>query len=188
MGRFKIRIHPSVLLGLSIALIALPFRWVIAWILAGLFHELFHVVALYYFGEKRIALEIRMYGAKILASSINGINAILAYLMGPFGGIILMSARRYIPTIATCAFLQSMYNLLPIYPLDGGCIVLAILEMSNNRGNTLRIMNGISCFITVVILCLAVIMKSKILLALFAILGFKMIKNRPCKQIDEIVQ
>ena len=52
-------------------------------------------------------------------------------LTGPLGGLCLLPFLRWIPRIAICAGVQSLYNLLPVYPLDGGralrCIVLRYL-------------------------------------------------------------
>ena len=41
-------------------------------------------------------------------------------LAGPLGGLVLLLFLRHIPRIAICAGVQSFFNLLPIYPLDGG--------------------------------------------------------------------
>ena len=41
-------------------------------------------------------------------------------LAGPCGGLLLLVFARWIPRTAICAAFQSAFNLLPVYPLDGG--------------------------------------------------------------------
>ena len=41
-------------------------------------------------------------------------------LAGPAGGLLLLLLLRWMPVIALTGAVQSMYNLLPIYPTDGG--------------------------------------------------------------------
>ena len=45
---------------------------------------------------------------------------LICALAGPAGGLILLIFARWIPRIAICAAVQALYNLLPVYPLDGG--------------------------------------------------------------------
>ena len=41
-------------------------------------------------------------------------------LAGPFGSLMLLLFARWIPRTAVCAAFHALYNLLPVYPLDGG--------------------------------------------------------------------
>jgi stage IV sporulation protein FB len=45
---------------------------------------------------------------------------LICALAGPLGGMTLLLFARTIPETAMCALVQSIFNLLPYYPLDGG--------------------------------------------------------------------
>lgn len=45
---------------------------------------------------------------------------LLCVLAGPAVSFSLLALARFFPRIAICGLVQGIYNLLPIYPLDGG--------------------------------------------------------------------
>ena len=55
---------------------------------------------------------------------------LLSALAGPAGGFMLFALHPVLPRLATAGLVQSVYNLLPVYPLDGGRIFRCILEMT----------------------------------------------------------
>lgn len=53
-------------------------------------------------------------------------------ISGPLGSLLILLFARQLPLVAVCVVIQSLYNLLPIYPLDGGralkCLLLGWLN------------------------------------------------------------
>ena len=41
-------------------------------------------------------------------------------LAGPCGSLLLMCFAVWFPRTAVCGFIHGLYNLIPVYPLDGG--------------------------------------------------------------------
>lgn len=41
-------------------------------------------------------------------------------LAGPAGSLLLVLTFRMFPRVAVCALVQAAFNLLPVFPLDGG--------------------------------------------------------------------
>ncbi len=120
MGKIKVHISASAGIAFALAILVLPLRWVLAAMLAGMFHELCHILAIYACKGKIGSLTIGSSGAKLDVTGLNDKKELLCAIAGPLGGFALLFLAQYIPRIAVCAAFQSLYNLLPIYPLDGG--------------------------------------------------------------------
>ncbi|MBQ3215407.1 MAG: hypothetical protein IJB11_04730 [Oscillospiraceae bacterium] len=109
-----------ILLLLALAILVLPLQWVVAAVAAAAFHELCHVLAVKACGGKIIRFRAGISGANMEAAGLSDGQIILCALAGPLGGLSLLLLVRWIPRIALCAAAQSLFNLMPLYPLDGG--------------------------------------------------------------------
>ena len=121
-------VKPSFLLLLVISLLAVPLKWLVSWLAAALVHELFHYVALCLCRISVISVTVGVGGAKISTAPLSVGQECFCALAGPFGGLVLLFLSSYAPAVAVCAFFQSTYNLLPIYPLDGGRAVYCLIQ------------------------------------------------------------
>ncbi len=65
------------------------------------------------------------------ADGMSSGKSVICILSGPMGSLLLFLFVRWIPRIAFCGLLQGIYNLLPIYPLDGGRVVRCMLDLKN---------------------------------------------------------
>ena len=68
-------------------------------------------------------------GAVMEATPMSAGRELLCVLAGPVGGLLLASFYRGIPRVAICAAAQSAFNLLPVYPLDGGRAMGCMVEL-----------------------------------------------------------
>ena len=115
-----------VLLLLALSLLILPLRWLLAVLLAGAVHELGHYVALRLCGVNVSNLRIGIGGARMTVGDMGRWQELLCALAGPMAGLSLILLARWLPRTAVCACIHSAYNLLPVYPLDGGRAVHCI--------------------------------------------------------------
>lgn len=105
---------------LALLCLILPLDWMIAAITAGAFHELCHVLAVKLTGGTIYDLKIGTEGAVMDVSCQSFGSELICALAGPAGSISLLLFAEYMPKVAICGMVQGIYNLLPVYPLDGG--------------------------------------------------------------------
>lgn len=102
-------------------LLLLPLKWLVAAFVAATFHEACHGLAIRLSGGRLGTLRIGVGGA-VMEADIPSLGAqCLCALAGPAGSLFLLLALcRIWPELALCAGVQGLFNLLPVYPLDGG--------------------------------------------------------------------
>ena len=127
-SRIEWIISPQFYYGCASLLLIFPFRLIVSWFLAAAVHELCHYTVLRLCNVKVTQIRIGMLGAVITTEEIPSYYyEMLAALGGPAGGLLLLIFARQMPYVAICALFQSLFNLLPIYPLDGGRAVRNLL-------------------------------------------------------------
>lgn len=105
----------------------LPIKWAAAIVLAAAVHEAGHMAAIILMGGEVLAVRVGGNGTVIETNPLSARAEFVSALAGPLSGGILLLFSRWIPRTAVCAGFQSVYNLLPIYPLDGGRALRCLL-------------------------------------------------------------
>lgn len=113
---------------LALALMMLPLQWVLAILIAAAFHEFCHFLAVRLCGGQMVGLKLTPHGAQMEVEGLSQWQELICSLAGPVGGFMLLPFLRYIPMIAICAVCQSLFNLIPVYPLDGGRALRCLLQ------------------------------------------------------------
>lgn len=127
--RLHINVSPQVYIFAAVLLLIVPVPWLCGWVAAVLVHEISHCIALRVCGKKIDTILLNMAGASIQTESLSDWQTIFCSLAGPLGGLLLLLAVRVFPQAAICAVLLSIYNLLPIFPLDGGRVLYGFMHM-----------------------------------------------------------
>lgn len=138
-------ISPGFCFALSLVLLILPIRWVGAWLIAAAIHELFHYIALKLCGIEISNIKLGFSGAVIETEPMSNSQETLCAIAGPIGGLAITLLGPWIPCTAICAVIHSLYNLLPIYPLDGARALRGVLQMLFNQCWTFRIQQILEC-------------------------------------------
>lgn len=116
--------------------------------LAATFHELGHILCLRYTGATIHTLSLGLHGAVMETAPLSYGQEILCALAGPAFGLLLLPLSRVYPWLAFWGLCQSLYNLLPLYPLDGGRVLRALLclllplETAQRWSNTIGILSA----------------------------------------------
>ena len=115
---------------LALTLLVLPLPWVAAAALAAAVHELCHYLAIAALGGQVGRIAVGSGGAAMELGCLSPVRELLAAAAGPVGSLSLMLMGRFFPRLALCGLVQGLFNLLPIYPLDGGRILRRALELA----------------------------------------------------------
>lgn len=120
MNSPRISVMSEMLLVLAMLLLLLPLQWVFAWFGAVAFHEACHYGALRLCGNRVFRIKLTLSGAFMETEALTRGKGFFCALAGPVGGLLLLFLAGWFPRLAICGLFQSAYNLLPIFPLDGG--------------------------------------------------------------------
>lgn len=113
-------IRPGAVILLALLCYLAPLRAAGAFLLAVTVHELGHLGAITLCGGRLRGLCLGTGGAVIQVEGLRPGQELFCALAGPGAGLLLLAFGKLLPVTALVALCHSLYNLLPIYPLDGG--------------------------------------------------------------------
>ena len=179
---------------LALLLLTVPFPWLAAAAAAGTFHELCHLGALRLLGIRVRRLELGAGGASMETEPMERCQELLAAAAGPLGSLALLGCLHRFPRLALCGGIQGIFNLLPVWPLDGGRILHCLFTLRYSEEKS-RFLLGILEDLTLWALFLGAVTLSfvyfrgiaPVSLALAMVMKAKMRKT-PCQDADQRVQ
>ena len=188
----RIVFEPGFFIMLSIALLIIPVRWIISWFIAVFVHELSHFVALRLCNVSVFQISIDMFGTDIQTDAMSTGQEIVSAIAGPLGSLLLLLFLRVFPYISLCALAQLLFNLIPIYPMDGGRVVTGICVGLLGRRRGVGLSKAVSLTFWVFLLCTSLFISFQYKLGVTPVLIAVLIIARtlkiPCKERQLIVQ
>lgn len=133
MGRLKMQLSPGLLIWAAAALLVLPLGWLLAWGCAVCIHELGHLAMLRLLKLPVQGMNADGSGIRLRTEFAYAWQELLCALAGPAAGLLLLLAAPVFPRLALCGAFHSLYNLLPVYPLDGGRVLWALFGEKTGR-------------------------------------------------------
>ena len=194
LTKLTVAIEPAFCVLLALSLLVFPVEWICAWFAATLVHELGHYLSLRMLRVNISALQINSRGVLMRSDPLTDIQHAVCSLSGPVAGLMLLPLAKYWPALAICGFIQSVFNLIPIYPLDGGAVIHFLL--ANCFGESVAwiiskvIGTCLQMLIPILLFVLGISLRSVpffLLIALVFVFKTKGIKS-PCKHRKVIVQ
>ena len=139
---------PGFFLYLAILLFVLPLPWVLAALTAGMIHELGHLIALKSMKISVMTVRLEAAGVRLLTAPCSDGQELVCAAAGPASGLLMGLLFPFFPRFAFCAMAQTLFNLLPLLPFDGGRVLRsgASVLLGQSRGGRLyRILERVIC-------------------------------------------
>lgn len=129
MKHTKVVISAGAYFALAAAVLILPVNLLLSAILAAAFHELCHLAVMWILGISVAEIRVGMGSVQIITGLMAPAQELLCAIAGPCGSFVLLFLSKYAPVLSLCGLIQGLFNLLPFYPLDGGRVFWAAIQM-----------------------------------------------------------
>jgi len=120
-----LRIEASGLILGAFALLLLPPAWVFSAVAAMAVHELGHYACARMLDIPVRAVRVWAGGCRMETGPMTQLQEGLCAGAGPIASLMLACFCKQLPLIGLCGLVQGLYNLLPVFPMDGGRILRA---------------------------------------------------------------
>lgn len=182
----RLTVYPSFVLFVCILLWLEQGHFALIFLCSAALHECAHLLALRLTGVAVYGMELRASGAVLHTGSASYGKEAVCTAAGPFANLLLLAVcfHRF-PAAAPVNLLLLCYNLLPIYPLDGGRLlrILLCVLFGAQRGERLseRITVILTGLIAVCGIAATCVLHMGLYPCLIAAFFLCRIANTPCK-------
>ena len=156
MARRSITFSAGFCIMLALAILLIPVSWLVSVLAAAIVHELCHHLAIRFMTGSWASTRLLFHSARIAIPDLSAGNEAFCALAGPAGGMMLACLWEYFPKLAICGLMQSIYNMIPVYPMDGGRVVRILLSLFCTPPVVRAIMNCIAILFRIVCLLVGV--------------------------------
>lgn len=135
---------------------ALPGGAFLSLLAATTIHEIGHILCITYMGAGVTSLTLRFGGAVMDTTPLTYGQEVVCSLGGPLASLLLLLFRQRFPWLGFWGAVQGLYNLLPVYPLDGGRALRGLLGSRLTLEQVVFRSRCVSGFVLVLLLGLSI--------------------------------
>ena len=171
MGRLKIKFHPLFVIFLILLLFSNNILNVASYLICVFLHELGHYVVAQSLGYRLNKISFMPFGASISGKEnvfYSLKHEILVSIAGPFVNLILLiiclacfwlfpCCYFYLEPFYYANLITLIFNFLPVYPLDGGRVLYAILKKKYKQEQAYRRVKIVGIIISILLFVLFII-------------------------------
>lgn len=135
----KLDFSPGWYFSTAMGILILPVRWLAAVYLAVLIHELGHIIVMRLQNVTIYSVRFHGCGAVIFSQPMTAKREWICAAAGPAASLLLLPFLRIYPELAFCGLCQGLFNLMPVYPFDGGRMIRALIgsRKYSDRGSAI---------------------------------------------------
>lgn len=169
-GDDTLEIQADFFIYVAILIVIMPIKLVLAWLVAAGLHELCHYIPLRIFRIHVVRLTLGHNGAVMHTEGMLPWQELVSTLCGPAAGVVLLLLSRWFPLLAACGLIQSIYNMLPFYPLDGGRAIRLLMDIAHVPLKYRKVFSRIKKITVILMVCAVVYICRHTVLLLYAII------------------
>lgn len=171
MAKLKIKFHPIFFIFLILLILSNNFLSVLSHILCVFLHELGHFIVANFLGYKLNKVTFLPFGAS-LSGKENAFykpkHEILVSIAGPLVNLFLLIlclslfwcfpiCYGYLQEFYFANLVTLIFNFLPVYPLDGGRVLYAIIKTKKSQNKAYKITKLVGIVISIILFVLFII-------------------------------
>lgn len=180
----QILLNPWACIMVAFSLLTVGWQWTLSWLISAFVHEMFHMVAILLVRGNISQVKISTKGMEMITQIDSFSGNLISSLAGPAGSALILLFSKSFPRLALCATVHLCFNLLPIYPLDGGRVIKLLLSKVLSASAVATVMMTVENAILILITATALVLCFACHLGALPMLALVMIVLRikkPCK-------
>ena len=190
----RLQIEPGAYFVVAAGLLLLPLRFVLAMATAAAVHEFFHYLSAKIMRIQVYSLKIHAKGCLLDMEPMSRKQELLCAAAGPVGSLLLLGLIHFFPLLALCGAVQGFFNLLPLYPMDGGRILYCAAALFSGEQIAGQVVKWSGRMVFLLLLCAGVYLELRVewgvLPAVFGVFWYICMgkAKNPCKLVKQGVQ
>lgn len=125
-------------------------------LLAATLHEIFHLAFMDFMKVKIKKVSLGITGAVIESEPMTYPKEIICAAVGPIANLLCVFLWEAAPVFSAVNLVLFLYNILPVYPLDGGRILRACLLLKKEEYSVIKMIHYINIVVCAAVMFAAV--------------------------------
>ena len=189
MKPFPVDVSAGACIAGCLLILLIPLELTFSFYLAAAIHEAGHILLLRIFRVSICGISLHIGGATVQTAPVTAKEELLCAAAGPIASFLCAAFVRRFPLLGICALIQGIFNLLPLFPMDGGRVLRCLCSLyCPSRTGLICKAAAISSIAIIFAVCMLLYLHTNELLYLFIAFYFLLQTypkiNTPCKELE----